>query len=302
MLVLFLKTILLSILTVGVYSFWGRTQIRRYLHNEVLAGEDRFEWHGTPIELLLGWLKAMAVLAVLYAGFFLATLSGSEALKVGAVLFIYLGFFAVLPFIIVGAFRYKLSRTSLRGIRFSSTARVGEFSKLYFKWLCFTIITLGFYSPWMLNHTAGYLRRSVRYGDQPFRYDGAGKDLFGAYLAMLFLLLPTLYMITFWYIARQERHFWQHTTFGGARFECFVRGCQLLWLTFSNILLVIFTLGIGYPWALIRKLRLQCETLSLYGAIDLSTVRQLVAPATATGEALGQVLEVDADFGGGFGL
>ncbi len=302
LLVLYLKTILLSILTLGVYSFWGRTQIRRFLHNEILAGDDRFEWHGTPVELLLGWLKAMAVLAVFYAGFFLATMSGSEAWKVGAVLFIYLGVFALLPFIIVGAFRYKLSRTSLRGIRFSSTARVGEFAKLYFKCLFFTLITLGFYSPWLLNHIAGYLRRSARYGDQPFHYDGDGKDLFGAYLAMLFLLLPTLYTMTFWYMARQERHFWQHTTFGAARFDCRLRGRQLLWLTFSNIVLVICTLGIGYPWALIRQMRLQCETLSLYGAIDLSAVRQLVAPATATGEALGQVLEVDADFGGGFGL
>lgn len=302
LLVLYLKTILLSILTLGIYSFWGRTEIRRYLHNEVLAGDDRFEWHGTPMELLIGWLKAIAVLAVIYGLFFLATLSESEAVKVGAVIVLYLGIFALMPFIIVGSQRYRLSRTSLRGIRFSSTARTGEFAKLYFKGLLFTILTLGFYSPYFANHIVGYLTRTARYGDQPFHYDGEGRPLLGAYIAMIFLLMPTLYLITFWYLARQQRHFWSHTTFGPARFECNIRGRQLLWLMVSNFFLIVFTLGIAYPWALIRNLRLQCSTVRLYGAIDLSNVHQLVTGPTATGEALGQVLEVESDIGGAFGL
>lgn len=302
LLVLYLKTILLSILTLGIYSFWGRTEIRRYLHNEVLAGDDRFEWHGTAVELLIGWLKAIAILVVIYACFFLATLSGSEWVKVGAVLLLYLGIFSLMPLILVGSTRYKLSRTSLRGIRFSSTARVGEFAKLYFKGLFLTMLTLGFYSPWFANNIVGYLTRTSRYGDQPFNYDGEGKTLFGSYVAMLFLLLPTLYMITFWYLARQQRHFYGHTTFGAARFECTIRGRQLLWMMFTNALLIIFTLGIGYPWAVIRNLRLQCGTIRLYGHVDLTSVHQLLTGPTATGEALGQVLEVEGDIGGAFGL
>jgi len=302
LLVLYLKTILLSIFTLGIYSFWGRTEIRRYLYNEVLAGDDRFEWHGTPLELLIGWLKAIAILIVIYVGFFLATLSGSEWVKIGAVLLLYLGIFALMPFILVGSTRYRLSRTSLRGIRFSSSARVGEFAKLYFKGLFFTLLTLGFYSPWFANNIVGYLTKTTRYGDQSFNYDGEGKTLFGPYVAMLFLLLPTLYLISFWYLARQQRHFYCHTTFGAARFDCTIRGRQLLWMMFSNALLVIFTLGIGYPWAVIRNLRLQCETVRLYGNVDLTSVNQLLTGPTATGEALGQVLEVEGDIGGAFGL
>ncbi len=302
LLVLYLKTILLSIFTLGIYSFWGRTHIRRYLHNEVLVGGDRFEWHGTAVELLLGWVKAIAVLAVIYGVFFAATLSGSEWVKVGAVIALYLGIFSLMPFVLVGSTRYRLSRTSLRGIRFSSTARVGEFSKFYFKGLFLTMITLGFYSPWYANNIVGYLTRTSRYGDQAFGYDGTGRPLFGPYIAMLFLLLPTLYLITFWYLARQQRHFYGHTTFGPSRFECTIRGRQILWTMFSNALLVIFTFGIGYPWAVIRNLRLQCETLRLYGSIELSAVHQLVTGPTATGEALGQVLEVESDIGGAFGL
>ena len=302
LLVLYLKTILLSILTLGIYSFWGRTEIRRYLHNEVLAGDDRFEWHGTAVELLVGWLKAIAILIVIYTVFFLATLSGSEWVKMGAVVFLYLGIFALMPFILVGSTRYKLSRTSLRGIRFSSTARVGEFSKIYFKGLLLSLVTLGFYTPWFANNIVGYLTRTSRYGDQSFQYDGEGTPLFGSYVAMLFLLLPTLYLITFWYLARQQRHFYGHTTFGAARFDCTIRGRQLLWMMFSNFLLIVFTLGIGYPWAVIRNLRLQCHTVRLYGNVDLTSVHQLLTGPTATGEALGQVLEVEGDIGGAFGL
>ena len=40
----------------------------------------------------------------------------------------------------------------------------------------------------------------------------------------------------------------------------------------------------------------------LYGNVDLTSVHQLLTGPTATGEALGQVLEVEGDIGGAFGL
>jgi hypothetical protein len=54
-----LKTLLLSILTLGVYSFWGRTEVRKYVWSQSEFEGDRFAYHGTGGELLRGWLKAI---------------------------------------------------------------------------------------------------------------------------------------------------------------------------------------------------------------------------------------------------
>ena len=302
LLLLYLKTFLLSVVTLGIYSFWGRAEIRRYLYSETFAGEDRFQNHSTGGELLRGWLKALAFLAVFYVIFFALSLSDPERGPLIGMAFFYLFLFAVMPFAIVGTVRYRLSRTSLRGIHFSSTAEHGEFAKLYYKGLVLTLLTLGFYSPWFTVNVMDYLTRTARYGDRHFAFDGRGRDLFKKYVAMILLLIPTLYLISLWYLARQQNYLWNRTTFAGARFSSDVRGRDLLWLVVSNGLLVLFTLGIGLPWARLRSIRYHCDHLVLEGHTGLEEVRQRVVAATATGEGAAALLEIDTDAGGGFGM
>ena len=59
---------LLTLVTLGTYSFWGKSRIRRYLWAQIELGGDRFAYHGTGLELFVGWLKALPViLVVVYA-------------------------------------------------------------------------------------------------------------------------------------------------------------------------------------------------------------------------------------------
>ena len=58
--------------TLGIYRFWLTTDVRRFLWaNTEVAGES-LEYTGTPLELLLGFLIAIAILIPVYAGFFVA--------------------------------------------------------------------------------------------------------------------------------------------------------------------------------------------------------------------------------------
>ena len=52
--------VLFTVLTLGVYYFWGKTRIRRYLFGQSAFEGDRFAYHGTAQELLLGFAKAFA--------------------------------------------------------------------------------------------------------------------------------------------------------------------------------------------------------------------------------------------------
>lgn len=51
---LWLKKIILSILTLGIYSFWGKTYLRKYVVHSFQIDRDRLEYIGTGKELFLG--------------------------------------------------------------------------------------------------------------------------------------------------------------------------------------------------------------------------------------------------------
>src|SRR4026208_1489467 len=71
---LLIRGAVLLMFTLGIYRFWLATDVRRFLwSNTEIAGEP-LEYTGTPLELLLGFLIAIAILIPVYAGIFLAAL------------------------------------------------------------------------------------------------------------------------------------------------------------------------------------------------------------------------------------
>ena len=298
---------LLTIVTLTIYSFWGRTRIRQYLYTQTELADDRFAYHGTGGELLRGWLKAALVLAgvFLLLGVVLAVAAsqtGSDSAEPPAwiLLFnlLYVAVIGTLAAIAInGARRYRLSRSSWRGIRFSFGGRWQDFLALSVKGSILTALTLTLYLPHYRNQARAFLVDHARFGSLSFVYDGDGKELFLAYLKALVLALPTLGLSFAWYKAFEQRYFWSHTTLGPMRFDSSMAGGALLGLALTNLLLVVLTLGIGTPSALTRATRFQCENISLRGETDWATVEQQAQLPGATGEGLAQGLDVDADLG-----
>jgi uncharacterized membrane protein YjgN (DUF898 family) len=54
----------LTLVTLGIYSFWGRVKVRKYMMSQSDFEDDRFAYHGTGKESLLGWLKAIVIIGV----------------------------------------------------------------------------------------------------------------------------------------------------------------------------------------------------------------------------------------------
>ena len=48
---------LLTGLTLGIYYFWGKVKVRNYIFSQSEFEGDRFAYHGTGKELLIGWLR-----------------------------------------------------------------------------------------------------------------------------------------------------------------------------------------------------------------------------------------------------
>jgi uncharacterized membrane protein YjgN (DUF898 family) len=289
--------VLLTILTLGIYYFWAKVRVRSYLLSQTEFEGDRFAYHGTGRELLVGTLKAGLVFGALSALFNAAPmLPGGLPVMIGAILLGYVGLLVVIPVAMVGARRYRLSRTSWRNILFSFQGNVGEFIKLFVGGALLTGLTLGLYSPFFATNRHAFMVSNSRFGDRSFGFDGRGRDLFGPYLLALLLTIPTLGLVWFWYSARRTRYYWSHTSFGNAQFASIMTGRGLFGLHLVNLVLLVLTFGLAWPWVTVRTLRFEFANLALIGALDAESVQQDAQTATATGDGLGDFLELDTGF------
>jgi uncharacterized membrane protein YjgN (DUF898 family) len=294
--VLFLTNALKTVFTLGIYHFWAKTKVRNYLWGKTSFAKDAFSYHGTGAELFKGFLIFGLLIAVILGlvGVVEVYTEVDENL-LGSVLA--LGFYMLLPILIVGAWRYRLSRTSWRGIRFSFRGkRLAAFS-LYFKGYLLIILTLGFYWPYFKNNTEAFWRGNSYFGDKNFTYTGQGKDIFGRSVGALILSVLTLGVYWFWFNAYLQRYFWSHTQMAGGTFKFTATGGQWFGLWFTNLLLLIVSLGLAFPWIVLRTRKFIADHLTLEGYVNLDKVVQDMKVSGALGEEALDAFDVPIDIG-----
>ncbi|HWU40518.1 MAG TPA: DUF898 family protein, partial [Candidatus Acidoferrum sp.] len=267
----------LTIITLGIYYyFWGKVRVRSYLLSQAEFDGDRFAYHGTGKELLLGTLKAAVLFFLPIFGLrFLAGLPGvPPAVRIVAGFLASSAILIVIPLAMVGARRYRLSRTSWRGIRFSFRGRAWEFVRLFIRGSLLSGLTLGLYYPFFDTRRHAFFVSHSYFGSQKCEFDGEGKQLFGSFLLALVLLPFTLGVSWLWYLAKKQRYFWEHTLFEGAAFRYPVTGGKLLRLYLGNLLLLLVTLGLAWSWVTVRTIRFSFRYLTLEGPLDLTAIQQ----------------------------
>lgn len=186
-----IKTTLLTLVTLGIYRFWARTRIRQYFWSAIAPGGQAFEYTGKGIEKLLGFLIAVAVLAI-YLGIIQLLLSfagmslmdaGSDVDPFRQLAVTYIVFFAVLPLIFYAQYRarrYMLSRTRWRGIRFGAEKAAWGYTARALLHTFLTIITLGILLPRQTFSLEKYKADRTWYGSGQFSQHGRWQALYPA--------------------------------------------------------------------------------------------------------------------------
>jgi len=334
---IFIVNSFLTLITLGIYSFWGRARVRAFLNSQTSFAGARFAYHGTGKELLTGWMKAMLVFGLPYL-----SLSALPFLWQSVPQYISQGiagmlFLCFIPVAVVGAHRYRMSRTSLNNIRFSCRGTVVEYSKLWLKGSVLTALTLGIYYPFFENARRHYLVTHSQCGSQTFDYDGTGRDLFAIYskaaalylmtvtlLSSLTFAVMTLYLsmpltdmkpimvassslpiiagiglIVPWFYLQAARQcfFWNHTKFNDARFFSTVTAWKIFELRLGHLFLLVSTLGMAWPWVQVRNLQFFYYYTGLNGPLDLHRIEQDTLDASPTGEELAGFFDTGFDLG-----
>lgn len=173
---LLVRGAVLLMMTLGIYRFWLMTDVRRFLwSNTEIAGES-LEYGGTALELLLGFLVAVALLIPLYAGFFLAALELGPAGEISGMI-AFLALFVLGQYAIYRARRYRLTRTIYRGLRFHQSGSAWGYAFRAIAWWALTILTCGLAYPFQLASLERFKMANTWYGDLGGRFDGRGIGL-----------------------------------------------------------------------------------------------------------------------------
>jgi uncharacterized membrane protein YjgN (DUF898 family) len=181
----------LLMVTLGIYRFWLATDVRRFLWaNTEIAGET-LDYSGTALELLTGFLAAIAILVPIYAAFFvgaleLGTVGQMSSMVAFAALFV-LGQYAIYR-----ARRYRLTRSVYRGLRFHQEGSAWAYAFRAVGWWIATLLTLGLAFPFQLASLERFKMRHTFYGDLAGDFTGSGFKLFLRGLPMWFLVMAPL--------------------------------------------------------------------------------------------------------------
>jgi uncharacterized membrane protein YjgN (DUF898 family) len=321
---IWIVNVFFTLITGGVFYFWAKARVRAYMWSQIGLDGQRFAFHGTGAELCIGWFKVMVyfglpLFAIIYAVEWIWP--KNWPLWIPSVL-PWCITLLLAPLVKFWSYRYRLSRTSWRGIRFSFRGHAKEFLKIFYKGTALTLLSLGLYYPFYFAKLQRYFVSKSYWGTESFAFGGEGKEFFTIYfrafqitlfavgtIGLFYFLLPesswvlttaamiligplVLYLFT---VSEQQRFFWNHTSFLTIRFQTAIHIDNYLRLKLGNWALLLCTLGLAWPWVRVRTMHYLFEHISLCGSLDLTKITQHPHEGSPIGEEATGLFDIDAD-------
>jgi uncharacterized membrane protein YjgN (DUF898 family) len=314
---------LLSIVTIGIYSAWAKVRRMRYFYDNTRLAGSSFDYHGNPVSILKG-----RVIAVVFIGLY--HLGPRLSIGIGAAMFILL--MLISPWLIWKSLQFKLHNSSYRGIRFGLLGRLGSAYFVYLFLPFLAVLTAGLLVPLTHQRMKRFQHGQSRFGTTAFSFHASAGSFYGVYLlgaavAIGGLLAITLVMGMSLAVFVQSQHtmhsiiggglylltmylfcavlyplfmtliqnlIWNNTRLGEHRLNSRMRWGRMSWIWLSNLVLIAVTLGLFTPFATIRLLRYRIESLTLLRAGDLNEFTANTEPSgSVTGEGMTDLLDFD---------
>ncbi|HEY3276209.1 MAG TPA: YjgN family protein [Syntrophorhabdaceae bacterium] len=299
---IWIVNVFLTIITLGIYAAWAKVRTRQYFYNNTHLADHSFEFLGNPLTILKGNLIVGAG-AVLYyvlknvlpvytlyivAAFyiflpyliykslrfnarnssyrnirfhFVGTLKESYFVYLLCPLFIPLSLGFFYPAWIYLKKNYFFDNLTYGAAKNDFNGRVGPFYRAYSIVLLFPVFVpiAGFAIVMAMPFIGPLLRR-------------AGTTDHLIWLVPLALSLGWftgyIFLKQYFYV-RLNNYCFAQSAIGGAALESTMQVGRLTWIYFTNILAIIFSLGLLIPWAKVRRTRYILENLAVVTSFGL---------------------------------
>ncbi len=317
-----IMNLFLTIVTFGIYRFWAKTNIRKYLWAQTQFDGEPFEYTGTGGELFMGAI-------IVFFVFILPLLIGIGVLSTNFPVLTPIIMIALYPLFVfligVAIYRaqvYRMSRTKWRAIRGAQLPRSAAYGWLTIKYAVLYFISLGLLMPYITCKMWNFMMDNKRFGSAVFRCEVKSKPLFKIWLvtyvavivllggfilvvsdafitqnfpviigAYIFLFVATT-VIFAWFQSKLYNHLISGLKFQDVGFEFDLEAFEFLKLSVVNTLLLVFTLGLAAPFVLQRWVRLFCENITINGQINFDLIVQSPESGPQFGEGLVEAFDL----------
>jgi len=316
----------LTVLTLGLWSPWAKVRANRYLYGATELAGSRFAYLASPWAILRGRLVALAVLG-------LWALSGLAHPALPWLLA--LAFLPLVPWVICRSLAFRARNSAWRGVRFGFDGGYAGAFLAYLLWPFLAQITLGLLVPLMLREQDRFTVGQARFGTTRIHHDARLKPyyrLWGAAVATgaagflaalaagfivrpepgggvgpvgqavlalgaLAWLLAGVLATALVAVGRMNLRY-GHLRIGPHRLRSRFRMGSFLRLQLVNVLGLVLTLGLFYPWAVVRTARYLVDHLALEVRGDLEgfVAAQETGRVGAVGDEVGEALGLEAGF------
>jgi len=383
---IWLVNLLLSILTLGVYSAWAKVRRKKYFYNNTFIDGVSFDYHGKPLSILKG--RAIAL------GLFLTYAFTQDSYPFFAQILV-LGFVIILPWLVVKGALFKARNASYRGLHFDFVGSVREAARVFILMPLLTLFTAGLCTPLASQQKNQFLVDNVRFGDAAFDMRASIKSFYMVYIKLfaklMLLVICGMFLLGFLVggilngqsllfeqngqkmnvdphhkiISPMHTHFlesfssegflnittqeqartaqkpvkksinignmmqklaykvmrlaasgfvflmiaaylrarignlvWNNTRLNQLGFNCTMRARDVIWIYFTNLIVIMLTFGLATPWAQLRMARYRTSKLVILGDLRLDCfIGDHQAGVPAMGDEMVDVFDVDLSFG-----
>ena len=362
---IWIVNILLTILTLGIYSAWAKVRNKQYFYGNTILDESSFEYTAKPLQILKGRIVAVVILIIYNVLWTITPTIASVVLIV---------FVLAIPWVVMNSLAFNARYSEYRGINFAFQRNLFDaFKAILLYPILLLLVPIGLivvssvmspidttsssatsmiYAvllPSLLAIASGLVAYEVMvyintkyvvdnhsYGGKDFKLRLKGpKSFIRIYLeaiaivivpfvllgaassalispdqlvqgeatdastivimALVYIGFLFIYLFAFAYVnSRSYNLIYQNVSIHKHRLRAKTKPLDLVWLYFSNTLMIVLTLGLFIPWAKVRTARylLEHTALQVSGKLNdfVATAKQ---EQGVWGEEIGEVFDLD---------
>ncbi len=298
--------IVLSVLTLGIYSAWAKVRRKQYFYGNTRVAGSSFSYLAEPMKILKGRI-------IVFVSFIIYSLLNQFYPVVGGALLLVL--VPALPWFIIRALSFNARNSAIRNIRFNFHGPYMEAVKVFILWPLLLPFTLGIIFPYMYYRQKKFFVDNSTYGTAPFFLQVTARDYYALFLGLLLPLVISIvvggvagfifplasmlvYMVFYLYVmayfvVKSSNLLYNSSSLSEHGFKSTMVVKEYLMIVGTNTLATIFTLGFFYPFALVRAYQYRIEHLVLASAGNLD---HFVAAEQQQVSALGDEVSDFFDF------
>lgn len=321
---IWIVNILLTIVTLGIYSAWAKVRRKRYIYGCTTLDGSSFEYLAEPMKILKGRIIIFAIYLIWGA----VTKYRPEASFI-----ILIAIIAAIPWAINKSLKFNAVNSSYRNVRFNYNATYMETLITFIGFGILSALSFGLLLPYYIHRIKKHVANHSRYGMQHYQYVGSAKGMYMIYLkgaigmalvlvgivvasmgigflqksmgpeAAIFMILPGLLVyvgagLVMAYIqAVQTNYIFDHLQLRENRFESTLIPFKLLSIYATNYMAIALSLGLLAPWAKIRMVNYRLDNLFYKANSDLdSFVAKETEELAALGEEVSDLFDIDMGF------